>query len=123
MMFLSDLSEANVILNIYETCKPDLEGFDSSLVLPGDPFSALQTGLVVWHTQWQASVNNENIRHFPMLSILSMSTWYLAVRSAPPPLISMAGAVIIDFRALVHLLCFLSLSPEIIGFEGVLNFN
>ena len=70
MMFLSDLSEANVILNIYETCKPDLEGFDSSLVLPGDPSLALQTGLVVWHTPWQASVKDKSIRYFLMPSIL-----------------------------------------------------
>ena len=48
-------------------CEPDLGDFDSSLVLPEDPFSALQTALAVWHTRWQASVEDENIRHFLML--------------------------------------------------------
>ena len=64
-----------VILNIYHSSsqhnsRPDLEDFDSSLVPPEDLFSAPQTGPAVWHTRWQASVKDKNIKHFLMISIL-----------------------------------------------------
>ena len=72
MMFLSDLSEdvSFSISSSQHNSRPDLEDFDSSLVLPEDLSSALQTVLAVWHTRWQASVKDKNFKHFLMISIL-----------------------------------------------------
>ena len=54
-MYLSSISSVAYIDGNIERRKPDLEDLGSSLVLPGDLFSALLTGLAVLRTQWQAS--------------------------------------------------------------------